>query len=69
MICEYSLFEIKNFHKSYLNYVAGFSNSVERLLRRTLVRSVILLNKQQNVQECDRACQSLGGGHGATKAE
>jgi len=42
MICEYSLSEIKNFHKSYLNYVASFSNSVESLfrLRLILVRSV-----------------------------
>jgi hypothetical protein len=51
MICEYSLFEIKNFHKSYLNYVAGFSNSIELLLCQSLQRSVIPLNKEQSVKK------------------
>jgi hypothetical protein len=34
MICEYSLFEFKSFHKSYLNYVPGAMNSIKLLLRR-----------------------------------
>jgi len=44
MICEYSLFKVKSFHKSYLNYVTGDMNSIKLLLRRTLVRLVILIN-------------------------
>lgn len=37
MICEYSLFEFKSFHKSYLNDVTGAMNSIKLLLRCTIV--------------------------------